>query len=177
MTANIEKSVAKLKAIKRSRTKMADAPMVEMEKPLSVTDFSRVYQLGPIGRIEMIKKGVPAGEVEKIARTIGRPKERVIKVLGLPRATIDRRARSRQQLSVDQGERVLGLSKLVGQVQVMVEQSANPESFNAARWVADWLDRPSPALGGRCPAEYMDTAEGQELVSGLIAKVQSGAYA
>ena len=177
MTANIEKSVAKLKAIKRSRTKMADAPMVEMEKPLSVTDFSRVYQLGPMGRIEMIKKGVPAGEVEKIARTIGRPKERVIKVLGLPRATIDRRARSRQQLSVDQGERVLGLSKLVGQVQVMVEQSGNPEGFDAARWVADWLDRPSPALGGRCPAEYMDTAEGQELVSGLIAKVQSGAYA
>ena len=177
MDDNIEESVAKMKAIKRSRTKTGETTMGEMEKPLSVTDFSRVYRLGPMGRIEMIKKGVPAGEVEKIARTIGRPKERVIKVLGLPRATIDRRARSRQQLSVDQGERVLGLSKLVGQVQVMVEQSANPESFNAAQWVADWLDRPSPALGGRCPAEYMDTAEGQELVSGLIAKVQSGAYA
>lgn len=177
MAGNVQKSLAKLKAAKRFRTKMADAPVVEMEKPLSVTDFSRVYRLGPMGRIEIIKKGVPADEVEKIARTIGRPKERVIKVLGLPRATIDRRARSKQSLSTDQGERVLGLSKLVGQVQVMVEQSGNPEAFDAGRWVADWLDRPLGALEGKCPAEYMDTAEGQELVSGLLAKVQSGAYA
>lgn len=177
MTANIEKPLTGAKVTKRSRLTVTGAHHVEIKKPLSVTNFSGVYRLGPLERIEIIKKGVPAGEVAKIAKTIGRPKERLFKVLGLPRATVDRRARSKQQLSPDQGERVLGFSKLVGQVQVMVEQSGDSNGFDAARWVADWLDRPMPALGGRCPAEYMDTAEGQELVSGLIARIQSGAYA
>lgn len=177
MTKNVEKALTKPKAGKRPRARAAGAYASETEKPLSVTNFSGVYRLGPLARIEIIKKGVPAGEVAKIARTIGRPKERLFRVLGLPRATVDRRARSRQRLSVEQGERVLGFSKLVGQVQVMVEQSGDPTGFDAARWVADWLDRPAPALGGRCPAEYLDTVEGQELVSSLIAKTQSGAYA
>lgn len=175
MTSITEKHYVRLKAVKRSGANAADIGK-EGRAP-GVTDFSRVYRLEPIERIELIKNGVPASEVEKIARTIGRPKERLFKVLGLPRATVDRRARSQQQLSIDQGERLLGLSRLVGQVQVMVEQSGNPEGFDAARWVADWLDRPLPALGGQCPAEYMDTAEGQAIVSGLIARVQSGAYA
>lgn len=177
MAANIEKSLTKMKALKRSHAKATGTHVVEPRKPLSVTNFSGVYRLGPLERIEMIKRGVPAEEVAKIAKTIGRPKERLFKVLGLPRATVNRQALSKQQLALAQGERVLGFSKLVGQVQVMVEQSGDPRGFDAARWVADWLDRPVSALGGRCPAEYMDTAEGQELVSGLIAKIQSGAYA
>lgn len=177
MTANVGKTLAKGKWAKHPRERAASTYAAETGKPLSVTNFSGVYRLGPLERIEIIKSGVPAGEVAKIAKTIGRPKEHLFKVLGLPRATVDRRARSKQQLSADQGERVLGFSKLVGQVQVTVEQSGDPAGFDAARWVADWLDRPSPALGGRCPAEYMDTAEGQELVSALIARMQSGAYA
>lgn len=177
MTTNIEKPMPGVKVLKRSRATVTGTHIVETKKPLSVTNFSDVYRLGPLERIDIIKRGVPADEVAKIAKTIGRPKERLFKVLGLPRATVDRRARSKQQLSAEQGERVLGFSKLVGQVQVMVEQSGNPKGFDAARWVADWLDKPVPALGGRCPAEYMDTAEGQELVSGLIARIQSGAYA
>jgi putative toxin-antitoxin system antitoxin component (TIGR02293 family) len=143
----------------------------------SVSDFAGVYRLGPTERIDIIKKGVLAGEVVKLAKTIGRPKERLFKVLGLPRATVDRKTRANQRLSVEQGERVVGFFKLVGQVQVMVEQSGDPRGFDPAKWVADWLDRPLPALGGRCPADYMDTSEGQELIASLLAKVQSGAYA
>ena len=99
MTANIEKPLAGAKVMKRSRLAVTGAHHVEIRKPLSVTNFSGVYRLGPLERIEIIKKGVPAGEVAKIAKTIGRPKERLFKVLGLPRATVDRRARSKQQLS------------------------------------------------------------------------------
>lgn len=143
----------------------------------SPTNFSRVYHLAPAERIALVKQGIPAGDVVKIAKSIGRPKERLMKVLGLPRATVDRKARAKQRLSVEHGERLLGFSKLLGQVQVMVEQSGNPTGFEPAKWVADWLDEPLPALGGRCPAEYLDTNEGQQLVSSLLAKMQSGAYA
>jgi putative toxin-antitoxin system antitoxin component (TIGR02293 family) len=143
----------------------------------SPTNFADVYGLGPAERIALVKRGIPAGDVFKIAKTIGRPKERLMKVLGLPRATVDRKARAHQPLSIEHGERLIGFSKLVGQVQVMVEQSGDPTGFDAAKWLGEWFERPLPALGGKCPAEYMDTSEGQQLVSSLIAKMQSGAYA
>lgn len=142
----------------------------------SATDFARIYRSAPIERIMMIRRGVPAGDVLHLAKIMGRPKERLFSVLGLPRATIDRKARASQRLSVEQGERVIGFSKLVGQVQVMVEQSGDPVGFDAARWLADWLDSPLPALDGQCPADYLDTVEGQEFVSSLLGKMQSGAY-
>jgi uncharacterized protein (DUF2384 family) len=59
----------------------------------------------------------------------------------------------------------------------MVEESGNAADFNAAEWVSQWLDQPLPALGGKLPAEFMDTSEGQILVSGLVSRMQSGAYA
>jgi uncharacterized protein (DUF2384 family) len=68
-------------------------------------------------------------------------------------------------------------AELIHQVEVMVQQSGNPEGFDSAEWVARWLEAPCPALGGQCPSAYMATAEGQELVSSLLAMMQSGAYA
>jgi putative toxin-antitoxin system antitoxin component (TIGR02293 family) len=141
------------------------------------TNFAVVYALGSAERIALVKQGIPAVEVFKVAKTIGKPKEKLMKVLGLPRATVDRRARAKQQLSVEHGERLMGFSKLVGQVQVMVEEAGDPTGFDAAKWLGQWLEKPLPALGGKCPADYMDTAEGQQLVSGLIANMQGGAYA
>lgn len=146
-------------------------------KPGKVLAFSSLYLADPLVRVEIIKKGVPAVEVARLARSMGTPKERLFKTLGLPRATVDRKARNKQTLSIDQGERVVGMFKLVGQVKTMVEQSGDPAGFDAAKWVASWLEKPLPALGGHAPAEYMDTAAGQELVSGLLARAQSGAYA
>lgn len=142
----------------------------------SAIDFARIYRSAPIERIMMIRQGVPAGAVLQLAKIMGRPKERLFTVLGLPRATIDRQLRASKNLSIEQGERVIGCSKLVGQVQVMVEQSGDPAGFDAARWLADWLDTPLPALDGQCPADYLDTLEGQEFVSSLLAKMQSGTY-
>lgn len=168
---------AKLTTPKHTRVRAIDPHVVEIKKLLSVTNFSGMYRLDPIERIEIVKKGVPAVEVAKLAKSMGRPKKHIFELLGLPRATVDRQARTKQQLSIDQGERVIGFSKLVGQVQVMVEEFGDSKNFDAAKWVTDWLDRPAPALNGRRPGEYMDTAEGQEIVSGLIAKIQSGAYA
>jgi uncharacterized protein (DUF2384 family) len=49
--------------------------------------------------------------------------------------------------------------------------------FDAARWLTHWMEEPIPALGGASPSEYMDTIEGQEMISRLLATMQTGAYA
>jgi putative toxin-antitoxin system antitoxin component (TIGR02293 family) len=133
--------------------------------------------IAPIDRVDVVRNGVPAEAVGVIAGDMGIAKERVYATLGMPRATIERKTRERQRLSADEGDRVVGLARLIGQVSDIVRQSGEPRGFDAAHWVAAWLDRPLPALGGRRPGSLMDTAEGREIVTGLVAQIQSGAYA
>jgi uncharacterized protein (DUF2384 family) len=80
-------------------------------------------------------------------------------------------------LSKAEVEKLNAVMNLIAQVQAMVDESGEPSGFDSARWVRQWLQRPVPALGGRRPAEFMDTAEGRALVSRLLAMAQSGAYA
>lgn len=89
--------------------------------------------------------------------------------------------RRKKPLLTEQGEhiekaRASGLASLIAQVQIMVEDSGNPEGFDAAKWVGRWIDRPLPALGGQRPAELMDTPDGRALVSNIVACMQSGTY-
>jgi uncharacterized protein (DUF2384 family) len=80
-------------------------------------------------------------------------------------------------MSTAESERVIGLSKLIGQVPAMVAESGDPEGFDAAKWFAAWIAEPAPALGGRKPEELLETADGREAVSKLLAQMQSGAFA
>jgi putative toxin-antitoxin system antitoxin component (TIGR02293 family) len=136
-----------------------------------------LYNTPPILRIELVRRGVPAETVHIIADAMGIAKDRLYKTLGVSRATVERKIRAKERLGQDQGERVMGIARLVGQVDQMVSESGTAEGFDAARWLADWLERPLPALGGRAPGALLDTAEGRDLVSGLLGQIQSGAYA
>ena len=133
MVTSTVKAGTTTKPRKMGRKRATDEVVMVKSTETSVINFADVYRLGPTERIDIIKKGVPAGMVFKLAKTIGRPKERLFKVLGLPRATVDRKMRANQRLSIEQGERVIGFSKLVGQVQVMVEQSGDPRGFDPAK--------------------------------------------
>ena len=104
-------------------------------------------------------------------------KDALIMALGFSPSTINRKMREQRQLSRDESERVLGVELLIGQVEQMVQESGDPSKFDAAKWVSNWLNSSVPALGGDTPASYMDTFEGQKLVSNLLALAQSGAYA
>lgn len=128
-------------------------------------------------RIEVIRHGIPAASVGQLAARMGVSKEYLINSLRLSRATISRKEREGTMLSSDESERVLGVETLIEMTRTMVEQSGDPAGFDAPRWVAAWLTRPLPALGGATPASYMDTFEGQKLVARILSMSQSGAYA
>ena len=77
----------------------------------------------------------------------------------------------------DVSERTRAIARLVRQAECLVRDSGGSEDFNAARWVAAWLNQPLPALGGKRPGEFMHTADGRTLVANLLAQQKSGAYA
>ena len=156
------------------------APTLRKAAPRDVASFAgfeQVFLMAPHERIAAIKHGVPAAQLGLLAERMQLPKESLISILGLSRATVNRKARDLKPLSQDESERVLGVAYLIGQVENMVAESGAPQGFDAAAWVAAWLHAPLPALGNKLPAGYMDTVEGQKLVSGMLAMAQSGAYA
>ena len=138
--------------------------------------FESLHDCEPMARVELVKRGVPASVAATIARRMGISKERMYATLGLSRATVERKVRESKPLSADESSRVLGVGSLVGQVQRMVEESGNPAGFDAAQWLARWLDEPLAALAGMRPAELMDTAEGQAIVARMLSRAQSGAF-
>lgn len=146
--------------------------VVSGEEPLG-----SVYALDPLRRITMVRTGVPADVLPTLSREMAMPREKLYATLGLARATANRKLQAGQRLNADESERVLGILRLVGQAEAIVNESGSAEGFDAPKWVAAWLDRPVAALDGRRPGDLMDTAEGRELVSNLLARMQSGAYA
>jgi putative toxin-antitoxin system antitoxin component (TIGR02293 family) len=137
----------------------------------------KLFQTSVIDRVNIVKVGVPALYVNVLTACMGMPKDKFYRTIGLMRPTVDRKVRASKLLNQDESERVLGIARLVGQAQSLIQDSGRSGTFNAARWVAGWLDRPLPALGGKRPGEYMDTADGRTLVADLLAQQQSGAYA
>lgn len=139
--------------------------------------FSDLFQASPADRIARIRAGVPATALHDTAARMGVSKTGILTWLKLPRSTVNRHLKAEQVLPTAFTERILGLQQLIGQVEVMVGESGDPAGFDAAHWVAEWLEQPLPALNNSTPADYLDTMQGQMLVASLLAGMQSGAFA
>lgn len=137
----------------------------------------KLFRAGVMDRVNMVKEGVPALYVNVLTTSMGIPKDKFYRTIGLMRPTVDRKVRESKRLNQDESERVLGIARLIGEAQSLVQESGESRDFDAARWLGVWLDQPLRALGGKSPGEYMDTADGRSLVSDLLAQQQSGAYA
>ena len=176
MTAQASPSTKDRTRLQAPRRDLRPAPHEQVQST-DLYSFVDVYRAEPLTRIKLIKQGLPADFLDQLSRRMNMPKERLLPALGIARATASRRVREAKPLSIDDSESALGMARLVGQVQAMVDESGDPQGFNAAEWVAQWLEEPLPALGGQCPAELIDTAEGQAIVSNLLTRMQSGTYA
>lgn len=139
--------------------------------------YMQIYKAAPLERIEIVKAGLPASRAKQIISDLAMPVASASAALHVSVSTINRKAKNKEVLDRDESERFLGLAKLIGQVQAMVEESGDPEGFDARAWTARWLKEPLAAFGGARPVDFMDTMEGQALVSDALARIQSGAYA
>ena len=139
--------------------------------------FVEVYRASPIDRIEAIKAGVSARTLKKFILELKVDQKLIFDALSLKTATVNKKAAEDKSLSADESERVVGLAKLVGQLESMLEESGELDGFEATSWLSDWIRQPLPALGGGKPIDLLDTMEGQALVSRSLAQIQSGAFA
>jgi putative toxin-antitoxin system antitoxin component (TIGR02293 family) len=162
--------------LKSSTVSVKGTPSLGRFKPTE-EGFTTLYKASALTQVEWVKRGVGARDAKLILGQLRVPQGEALSALHIPVATVNRKAKNNAPLSPAEGERVLGLGRLLGQLQTMVRESGNPEGFDAPAWLSNWISAPVPALGGARPLDLMDTMTGQALVSQVLAQMQSGAYA
>lgn len=142
-----------------------------------VIEEVKIARANPEQRIGLLRTGFRARVISEMAERMGWSREHAIDRLHLKRSTVMRKIKADERLDTSESERLLYVMDIIEQVQEMIERSGDATDFDASRWVADLLEAPNSALGGKRPAEYLDTNEGAQIVRRLLAQMESGAYA
>ena len=181
-----KKVVAKRAAAKRVRAAAARRePMAEPGGAIAyrstkgVDDYVRqVARATPLQLVEIERQGVLGSFIKDLSRRMEIPSSRIFTILGVPKATAEKKAAAGERVEGSGGQAAIGMVKLLGIAHDIVANSTAREakSFDATKWLGQWIERPQPALGGRKPAELLDTPTGSELVARLLGSIESGAY-
>lgn len=132
----------------------------------------------PMQLVDVERNGVGGRLLKDIALTMNIPTSRLFSILGVPKATAEKKASGNQVIAGAGGQAALGMIRLLGIVQSIVDNSTADAArdFDAAKWLGRWIERPQPALGGKKPADILDTPTGVEVVSRVLGAIESGAY-
>lgn len=144
-----------------------------------VDDFvTTVHAADPVQLIETERRGVASIFVKDLSRRMEIPAQRMFDILGVPKATAEKKVAAGELLSGTGGRAALGIARLLGIAKEIVDSSTavDAKNFDTAKWLGQWLEKPQRALGGRKPAELIDTPTGLEVVARLLGAIQSGAY-
>jgi len=82
--------------------------------------------------VKIVKVGVPAHFVAVLGERMAMPKDKFYRTIGLVRPTVDCKVRAEKILNQDESERMIGIGRLVGQAQSIVQESGGLPGFNAA---------------------------------------------
>ena len=163
----------------RTRTSPKPAPNVLYHHRKGVDDFVRQVTVAtPLQLVEVERNGVSGIFLKDLSKHMKVPAARIFTMLGVPKATAEKKAASGEVLSGSGGQAAIGMAKLLGVAQAIVANSTAPaaQNFDSAAWLGQWLERPQAALGGRKPADLIDTPTGIEVVARLLGAIESGAY-
>lgn len=181
-------------ASRRSQTTRTDSddmlpmpseyPLVQETRVLyvrskGIDDFvADVHAADPIQLIEIERKGVAGIFVKDLSRRMEIPAQRMFDILGVPKATAEKKVAAGELLTGNGGRAALGIARLLGIAREIVDNSTatDARNFDSAKWLGQWLETPQAALGGRKPATLIDTPTGLAVVSRLLGAIESGAY-
>ena len=137
----------------------------------------QVAHATPMQLMEVERHGVPGSFIKNLAKRMDVPSSRFFSILGVPKSTAENKAAAGKVVSGSGGQAAIGMVRLLGIAQAIVADSIAPEAhgFDAAKWLGQWIERTQPALGGRKPADLIDTPTGIEVVVRLLGAIESGA--
>lgn len=165
---------------RRGRASSAlDMDIVVYHPAKGVDDLVRqVSRATPMQLVEIERRGVAGRFVKDLAKRMDVSAVRVFHMLGVPKATVEKKSSTGDVVSGSGGQAAIGVARLIGIAQEIAANSTAKEArdLDAAKWLGQWLERPQPSLGGRKPADLIDTPTGVEVVARLLGAIESGAY-
>lgn len=144
-----------------------------------VDEYARqVASASPVQIVELERGGVIGSLIKDLSKRMGIPSSRIFTILGIPKATAEMKAALGKVVKGRGGQAAIGMVRLLGIAQEIVANStaSNARGFDAAKWLGQWIERPQPSLGGRKPADLLDTPTGVEVVARLLGSIESGAF-
>lgn len=138
----------------------------------------RLIDAEPMQRIELEREGVAASLIKALAQAMDLPATEVYAMLGVPRSTAEKKHAAGSRISGAHGQAAIAMMRLLGIAQRIVANSTADAAsgFDTARWLGQWIREPQPSLGGRRPADLLDTPTGAEAVMRVLGALESGAY-
>lgn len=115
--------------------------------------------------IGAVRKGLPAGRLDKMAQLLAVDRALLLKVLGISERTLQRKHLLSARLSPAASDRVSRMDRIYA---LAVEVLGDGEK------AANWLKRPSRALGKESPLELLDTDAGTRQVERELRQIQYG---
>ena len=138
----------------------------------------RFAKATPIEIVEIERQGVRGSFIKDLSRRLEIPTSRMFGILGVPKATAEKKAAAGEMVTGSGGQAAIAMVKLLVIAKDIVANSTAPRAkgFDAAKWLGQWIERPQPSLGGRKAADLIDTPTGVEVVARLLGSIASGAY-
>src|ERR1700722_9450740 len=93
-----------------------------------------IWNMPPMETVELIKTGLSADFLTRLSRDLDRPMRYVVLTIGMAPTSASRKIARQTPLAPDESERALGIGKLIGQAESIVQQSGRAEGFDAGKW-------------------------------------------
>ena len=164
---------------RQSAQTVMSRPMPAYTRRMGVDAYlKQVHNATPMQIIEIERTGVAGAFITDLSSRMDLPSSRVFTMLRIPRATAARKMADGAIIDGRAGQAAVGMVKLLGMAQDIVRDSTSKQAkdFDSVKWLGLWIEQPQPSLGGRKPADLLDTPTGVEMVARVLGSIQSGAY-
>jgi putative toxin-antitoxin system antitoxin component (TIGR02293 family) len=171
-----------------SRSVRSKATELRTDPVIHLTNYQRgkgvdayveaIVRATPMQIVEIERIGVPGVFIKDLSKKMEISSSRFFKILGVAKATAEKKVAAGQKVAGSGGQAAIGMAKLVGIAQRIVANSTADaaKGFDAAKWLGQWIESPQAALGGRRPADLLDTPTGTDVVARLLGAIESGTY-
>jgi putative toxin-antitoxin system antitoxin component (TIGR02293 family) len=116
---------------------------------------------------EIVRKGLPAIAIKKLAARLEIGSTALSDKLGIPRRTLTRRLGHRSRLTASESDRAVRLARLYA---IAVETFGDPKK------AVGWLRTPNRVFGGERPIDKLDTDIGARAVEDVLGRIAYGVY-
>src|SRR5215471_15283352 len=102
----------------------------------------RVAGATPMQIVEIERSGVAGSFIKDLSKRMQIPSSRIFSILGIPKATAEKKAAAGELVTGSGGQAAIGIVKLLGMAQKIVANSTAPEAkgFDAAKWLGQWIE-------------------------------------